>query len=190
MLTTQLHTLKQLSRGYITDTNIGRWKKHLFTDTRSPNNKNILNHYYRFQFQKRVTPYNHMFVWLKSSKNLDSKRFSATALADNSCVAHLVRKIQRSNKPHSSFELRHLSTDSQSDVIKFQYSHDDCNRNTRAYVDTNLGITNSHMDVQCTDGRDMLLQNATSYVTIMNNYDILYESIMRDVSGYDIANKY
>ena len=36
----------------------------------------------------------------------------------------------------------------------------------------------------------MLLQNATSYVTIMNNYDILYESIMRDFSGYDIANKY
>ena len=46
------------------------------------------------------------------------------------------------------------------------------------------------MDVQCADGRDMLLQYTTSYVSKMKDHDLLYDSIMRDVSGYDIANQY
>ena len=184
-----MHTLEQLSRGYIIGTNNGRWKKHLLSDTRSPNNKNLLNYFYRFEFQKRGTPHIHMLVWLRSCKNLDSKRFSATAPTDHSWIAHLVRKLQGSSKPHPSLLVRHLPTDFQRDVIKFQYSHDDYNRNTRAYVDSILGVTNSHMDVQCTDGRDMLLQYATSY-TKMKDHDLLYDSILRDVSGYDITNKY
>jgi len=46
------------------------------------------------------------------------------------------------------------------------------------------------MDVQCSDGKDLLLQYTTSYATKMKDHDILYDSVMKDVSGYDIANKY
>ena len=93
-------------------------------------------------------------------------------------------------KPHASLQLRHDPTEFTANRIVFNYSHDDLQNNRRAYIDTLVGLLRCHMDFQCADGRDMLLQYVSSYVTKLKDHDVLYETIMRDVSGYDVANKY
>ena len=51
-------------------------------------------------------------------------------------------------------------------------------------------LLRSHVDVQVTDGQDLLLQYVSSYVSKMKGHDVLYDLIMEDVSGYEIDHKY
>ena len=62
--------------------------------------------------------------------------------------------------------------------------------NRRAFVDTILRSLECHMDVQCADGKDMLLRYTTSYVSKIKHHDVLYDTILKDFSGYDIGNRY
>ena len=185
-----LHVLEQYCRGYISGCNSTRWKNHVVSDCRSPSNGNVLMFFYRFEFQKRGTPHVHMLLWLKSMKNLHSHRFSASLPNDNAILNNLVSTTQSSSKPHKSIVVNDSVTTFEKDRINFQYSADDSFVNRRAYVDTILGSLRCHMDVQCGDGKDMLLRYTTSYVSKMKDHDLLYDSIMKEVSGYHIGNQY
>lgn len=185
-----MHTLEQVCRGYLTGTSSGNWRKHVLSHTRSPANKNVEFYFYRFEFQKRGTPHLHMLVWLKSCKSLSPHRFSATVPVDNCLLKKSVCEVQSSGRRHKAMHQRLEETKFEKDKIIFQYTNDDVHSNRRAYIDTIVGLFDSHMDVQCADGRDLLLQYTTSYVSKMKDHDVLYESILKNVSGYDLGNKY
>jgi len=185
-----LHVLEQYCRGYISGCNSARWKHHVVSDSRSPSNGNVVMFFYRFEFQKRGTPHVHMLLWLKSMKNLHPHRFSASVTNDNALLNDLVSSTQSSSKPHKSITVNDSDTSFHKDRINFHYSSDDAFVNRRAYIDTVLGSLKCHMDVQCADGKDMLLRYTTSYVSKMKDHDLLYDSIMKEVSGYHIGNQY
>lgn len=88
-----MHLLEQACRGYITGANNCRWNKNVLAHSRK-RDRNLVNYYYRFNYQKRDTPHVHMLVWLKTCKYLDQKRFSATVPDDNAWLAHQIRKLQ------------------------------------------------------------------------------------------------
>lgn len=48
--------------------NDNRWKSHLFAHCRKTNENNVLNYFYRFEFQKRGTVHMHLLVWMKNLK--------------------------------------------------------------------------------------------------------------------------
>ena len=184
-----MHILEQIARGYISGVNTQRWRTHACADRRSPGNNNVQAFFYRFEFQKRGTPHVHMLLWLKSMKNLDPNRFSAS-LPANVLLASHVEKYQSGGKENKSIRPRPEVTSFEKNKIKFNYTEDDDRAFRRAYIDTVLSSLECHMDVQCADGKDLLLQYSTSYVAKMKDHDLLYDTIMKDVSGYDVGNKY
>ena len=63
----------------------------------------------------------------------------------------------------------------------YQRSDFDDQNNICSYVDTVVMSLRSHMDVHCTDGYSMLLQDVSSYVTKMRN-----DFICNDLYNVDI----
>lgn len=61
-----VHTLEQVIRGYLWGSNNSKWKQHVFNYNNSSNQTNILNYFYRFEFQKRGTIHVHLLIWLKT----------------------------------------------------------------------------------------------------------------------------
>ena len=66
----------------------------------------------------------------------------------------------------------------------------DENAGCRGYVDTILTSLKSHMDVQSSDGKAMLLKYVTSYVTKLKDHEILDIYHGSDISGYHIGARY
>ena len=72
-----VNTLEQLVRGYFCGSNDAKWKGHLFSYARKPLIDNVLNYFYRFEFQKRGTVIIHMLVWLKSIQKISLQNIRA-----------------------------------------------------------------------------------------------------------------
>ena len=56
------HVLEQIARGYLTGGSNNRWRKHVFSNTNDPGEKNLKTYFYRFEFQQRGTLHLHMLV--------------------------------------------------------------------------------------------------------------------------------
>lgn len=155
------------------------------------NSRQLFFFYLQIRIQKRGTPHIHMLVWLQNMKYIDPHRLKATCPVNNAPLAYWAERLQCSSKSNDYLNKGDANeTVCSENEITFLYTSDDENNNRRAYVDTVITSLKCHMDMQCSDGRGMLMKYVTSYVTKMGDHDIIYDSIMKNVSGYHIGSKY
>ena len=93
-----VNTLGQVVRGYLCGSNDKRWKSHLFSVGRKSSMKNVVNHFYRFEFQKRGTVHMHLSVWLKIPQRIGLQYIRADILWADVDSAYLVYTLQHSGK--------------------------------------------------------------------------------------------
>ena len=160
------HTLEQIVRGYLCDSNDARWNKHVFSYDNQKGRSNI-NTYYRFEFQKRGTVHLHLLVWLKNIKKIQHQLVRADIPYEDVDVAFLVRKLQPSDRDSLPLNNNILAFKVQK-VLQpclFYHPHEAFALNLRSYISTVIPTLQCRMDFQTADGRSMLLKYVTSYVS-------------------------
>ena len=108
-----------------------------------------------------------MFVWLKELKDLNANLIRADIPWNDLNLAYDVNKLQPSNK--GSIARNESKTevvlDSEREMLKLYHSKEAFKKNLRAYMSTVTPALTCRTDVQCTDGKGMVLKYAASYVT-------------------------
>ena len=66
-----VHVLEQYIRRYLCGANMNRWKTHVVAKKSDRSISNVVNYFYRFEFQKHGTLHTHILVWLDDMTNLD-----------------------------------------------------------------------------------------------------------------------
>lgn len=162
-----VNVLEQIVRGYLCGSNDKSWKSHLFSYQRNNNVANVLNYFYRFEFQKRGTVHIHILVWLKSMKHIDLKQIRANIPWGDADSAYLVHKLQKSEK--STLPIcendTNVTTENCTPILNIHHPAEAFEINLRAYIASLLPALQCHMDVQAADGHGMLLKYVSSYVS-------------------------
>ena len=159
------HTLEQIVRGYLCDSNDARWNKHVFSYDNQKGRSNI-NTYYRFEFQKRGTVHLHLLVWLKNIKKIQHQLVRADIPYEDVDVAFLVRKLQPSDRVYLSIiTLLAFKVQKVLQPCLFYHPHEAFALNLRSYISTVISTLQCRMEFQTADGRSMLLKYVTSYVS-------------------------
>ena len=162
-----LHVLEQIVRGYLCGSNDSKWSHHLLSYNNNKRVNNILTYFYRFEFQKRGTLHIHFLVWLKSIKYIDYNVIRGDIPDNDPNLLHLVNKCQRANK--SSLPINedptHITENNNIPILHISHPSTAHNIGLRGYIDTLLPVLKSSMDVQTTNGKQMLMKYVTSYVS-------------------------
>lgn len=93
-----VQVLEQVARGYLGSTNSNTWSNQIFNYNRLPGNRNVNTLFYWFEFQQRGTVYLHMLVFLKDMKYIRLNTIRGDILWSEPELAHLVHKLQPSDK--------------------------------------------------------------------------------------------
>ena len=162
-----VNTLEQLVRGYLCGSNDKSWTSHLFANSRNSAIQNVVNYFYRFEFQKRGTVHIRILVWLKNLKQVNVKPIRADIPWADIDSAYLVFNLQKSDKDSLPMNGDDTKVDSHNGVSSISISHpaEAFAENTRAYISTILPALECRMDVQSSDGHGLLLKYVSSYVT-------------------------
>ena len=182
-----LHYLQQFVSAYFCSEGRGKWSNHLYANAKHPRKKNIKAYFWRLAFQRCRTPHIHCLVWVHRVHALDLNRFSASVPDHRPVVAHNILCNQRCSKPLGDVQISSVPTH-----VKQVYK---CNEfdeaiNIRPYIDTVVMSLRSHMDIQCTDGYNMLLQYASSYVTKMHDDFISNNLYNLNIDARNAAYRY
>ena len=162
-----VNVLEQLVRGYMCGSNDNRWKSHLFSHCRKTAHNNVVNYFYRFEFQKRGTVHMHVLVWLKNLQQTHIEHVRADIPWGNPESAYLVYSLQKSDKGSLSINENDTNVETNNGVSTLKICHpaEAFAHNIRGYISTILPALQCRMDVQCSDGHGMLLKYVSSYVT-------------------------
>ena len=162
-----VHILEQIVRGYMCGSNDKAWKSHLFSYQRKSSINNVLNYFYRFEFQKRGTVHMHMLVWLKSMSQIGLNNISADIPWNNKDDAFLVYNLQSSDKGSQQlFDDNTTVTNSNgTETLKMSLPAEAFAQNIRGYITTILPTLQCRMDVQSSDGHGLVLKYVSSYVS-------------------------
>ena len=187
-----VHILEQLVHGYMCGSNSNRWKNHALSNAKTKTEQNVQTYFYRFEFQQRGTVHLHMLVWLKELSNLKPNLIRADIPRNDLNLAYEVNKLQPSNKGSISRNEHKTEVvlDSQRKVLKLFHPKEAFEKNLRAYMSTLMPALKCRTDVQCTDGKGMLLKYAASYVTKWHdtfNGDAMYS---KHVGPYEAAYRH
>lgn len=162
-----VHILEQTVRGYLCGTNTKRWKHHYFSNNAESNHTNVINFFYRIEFQHRGTAHVHILVWLKDLQQVNLNHFRADLPRDNGDLSFLVYDLQTSHKTVLSEynECSHFSSNSDGkSSIKLHYPAEAFALRLRAYLATVLPYLKCSMDMQTTDNKGMVMRYVTDYV--------------------------
>ena len=185
--------LEQIARGYLTGGSSNRWKTQIFGNAHQPGQKNVLNYFYRFEFQQRGTLHLHMLVWVEDITVTRADLLHASVPWDNAQDAFMVADTQKSDK--SCLPVNHhpesFTTDSLGNsTLQFLHTEEDADRHIWAYITTLLGSLRCRTDVQLADGKALLLKYVSSYVTKMHESATSEGLYCTDVTGYQAANSF
>ena len=109
----------------------------------------------------------HALVWLKNIELIDlPKVVSATIPDENEPLEHIVLASQQSYTG-SGWEVRREPSEwnREEQKLQLQHSKEDHWKGIRAYMPDIIGGMKSHMDVQASDGRGMLLRYVAGYAS-------------------------
>ena len=187
-----LHVLEEIVHSHLCCSNDSKWSHHLLSYNNNKRVNNILTYFYRFEFQKRGNLQIHFLVWLKSIKYIDYNVIRGDILDNDPNLLHLVNKCQRANK--SSLPINedptHITENNNIPIIHISHPSTAHNIGLRGYIDTLLPVLKSSMDVQTTNGKQMLMKYVTFYVSKGKesfHTDTLYTSTLTHAT---IAFKY
>lgn len=161
------HTLEQVIRGYLCGSNTNKWSKHVLNYQNKKAQSNINTYFYRFEFQKRGTVHVHLLVWLKNVTMIQHNLIRADVPWENPNLAFLVHKLQQSDK--GALECNETTSQfvvhNGNSVLQVYHPQEAFALNLRCYLSTLLPALRCRMDLQFSNGNDMLLQYVSSYVS-------------------------
>ena len=162
-----VHILEQLGRGYMCGSNTNTWKNHALSYAKTKRDQNVQTYFYRFEFQQRGTVHLHMLVWLKQMKDPKPNLIRADIPWNNLNLVYEVNRLQPSDKGSLSVNESKTAVvqNSEREILKLFHPQEAFEKNLRAYMSTVTPALKCRMDIQCTDGKGMLLKYAASYVT-------------------------
>ena len=138
--------------------NDSRWKSHLFAHCRKTGENNVLNYFYRFEFQKRGTVHMHKLVWLKSLQQTHNEHVRADIPLGDLDSAYLVYNLLKSDK--GSLPMNESETEVQTEngvsILNICHRAEAFAYNIRGNISTILPALQCRIDVQCSDGHGML----------------------------------
>ena len=107
-------------------------------------------------------------------------------------LAYEVNKLQPSNKGSITLneDKTEVVTESDKEMLKLFHPQEAFEKNLRAYMSTVTPALKCRTDVQCTDGKGMLLKYAASYVTKWHDAfdgDAMY---LKHVGPYEAAYRH
>ena len=164
-----VHSLRQLCSQFICGS-LTRFNTHILRDCRHPSVNNVKTFFYRIEFQRRGTPHVHLLVWLKHVNNLNLQNFSAHVPQQN--LAFNVETPQQSTGTLSNFlqvSEEPNTVNSQTNALLLLHTQLDHQLGIRAHIPSINYALRSHMDIQSSDGYDMLLTYVSSYATKMHD---------------------
>lgn len=161
------HVLSQIVRGYLCGSNDKQWSEHVFNYKGRKDFKNVKTYFYRFEFQGRCTLHLHLLVWLKNLRYCQHSLVNAHIPKDNVDMAFNVYRYQRSD--HSSIALSDepsfFETIDGRECLRLYHPAEAIACGLRGYISTLLPTLKCSMDFQLTDGRAMILNYVSSYVS-------------------------
>ena len=163
-----VHTLEQTVRGYLCGTNTNRWKHHFFSSETEEDCTNVLNFFYRIEFQHRGTAHVHLLVWLKHLDEIDINDLRADLPVDDGTLSFLVYDLQKSHKtalPVSIDDTYFSSDDQGRTQLNLHYPEHAFALKLRAYLSSILPFMKCSMDVQIADQKGMLMRYVSNYVS-------------------------
>jgi len=179
------HVLEQLVRGYLTGRNSARWTRHLFQDERDVKKQNVINYFYRLEFQNRGTCHVHVLVWLNDLSRTNVSDIRGDVPWTDVHNAFLVQDLQSSKSnalPLWDGPTRVIKEIGDSEVLRISHPIDAFVRNIRGYLASVLPALQCSMDVQVTDQRAMILRYVTSYVSKSNDSQLMMEMFSTEVT--------
>ena len=160
-----VNTLEQIVRGYLCGSNDCKWRNHLFANTLKTAENNVLNYFYRYEFQKRGTVHLHMLVWLKNMQPINVTPIRADIPWADIDSAYLVYSLQKSDKDNLPIcNESKVETENRKSLLKICHPEEAFEQNIRGYISTLLPSLQCSMDVQSSDGHGLLLKYVSSYV--------------------------
>ncbi|KAK3728298.1 hypothetical protein QZH41_001228 [Actinostola sp. cb2023] len=187
------HVLEQLVRGYLTGGNSARWTRHLFQDERDVKKQNVINYFYRLEFQNRGTCHVHVLVWLNDLSRTNVSDIRGDVPWTDVHNAFLVQDLQSSKSnalPLWDGPTRVIKEIGDSEVLRISHPLDAFVRNIRGYLASVLPALQCRMDVQVTDQRAMILRYVTSYVSKSNDSQLMMEMFSTEVTPYMAAYRH
>ena len=133
-----------------------------------------------------------MLVWLKHLKEVKSNLIRADIPWNDLNLAYEVNKLQPSNKGSiaENDNGTEVVLDRDRETLRLFHPKEAFEKNLRAYISTVTPALKCRTDVQCTDGKGMLLKYAASYVTKWHDAfdgDAMYS---RHVGPYEAAYRH
>ena len=186
------HVIEQCIRGYLFGSNTNKWKNHVFAKKSDPSVSNVINYFYRFEFQKRGTLHTHILVWLDDINETDVNHFSATipwGESDNGFLVYDLQKSRTSALPLRQAATSVLNKDGES-YIAFHHTATDKSCNLQAYIPAFTASLKCSMDVQSSDRKSMLLKYVTSYVAKCHDVVKTQQLYSRDLGAYQAATSF
>ena len=150
-----VNTLEKIVRGYLCGSNDCKWKNHLFANTCKTAENNVLNNFYRFEFQKRGTVHLHLLVLLKNMQPINVTPIRADI--DSAYLVYSLQKSDKDNMPIYNNESK-VETENTKSILKICHPEEAFEQNIRGYVSTLLPSLQCSMDVQSSDGHGLLLK--------------------------------
>ena len=175
------HVLTQVMVGFITGKNHQEsrgtrcWRDHLLGKDK------VVTYFARLEFQdgkrKRVlrqaqdyhgrgTVHLHALIWLEDLAAAKPEEIITAVLPDPSTPMGAIVKGSQLSWSGSGRDIQEgpSHVDEDSGLLVLQHSEEDHAAGVRAYMPEVLGALKSHMDVQSSDGRGLLLRYCSSYV--------------------------
>ena len=159
--------LQQVVTGYLCGSNNGHCSKHVFNYNTIAAPKNILTYFYRFDYQGRGTVHFHLLVWLKHVERIQHHLLRADCPDDTSHLKYYVKKYQYSSHtsiPVSQQDTHFVDTPTGKQMTIY-HPREAFVTGLRGYIATLLPMLKCRMDVQISDGKQMLLRYVTPYVS-------------------------
>ena len=178
-----LPVLEQIVRGYLCGSNDSNLTNHLLSYNHSKKQSNIKTYFYHFEFKQRGTLHIHCLIWLKNFNYIEYKHIRADLPQDDPNLLYYVRKCQIADKSSLPISALNTHVDNSADepVLKISHPPSAHDIGLHAYVQTLLPVLKSSMDVQTTNGKQMLLKYVSPYVCKAKesfHNDVLYCSTL------------
>ena len=129
------------------------------TMSSTTNYKNVETYFYRFEFQNRGTVHVHLLVWLKDMAKIRLPLPRGDIPWSDNNLAFQVSNLQKSDK--ASLELNQRPTDiitrDGMQVLRLHHPAVAFAVNLRGYISSLVPSLKCRMDVQTSDGREMVL---------------------------------
>ena len=184
------HILNEIVTGYLTGSSESRkWNgKCLFSDQSQSATKLC---FYRNEFQGRLSMHIHILLWFHEALmsffgNHDIRGHLPT---NDKKVFSMARARQVAKDSKHTLPVYEDETNVQSGNINLHYPSASLDMGLRGYISSILLTLKCCMDVQCGNGKTMLLKYVTDYVSKLNA-NIGLDELTRDLNGWQAAYKY